>query len=190
MQTTLRWVWILVCVVTASTSRAQQVPLSVVNAQPAGEIAALAQAAEIRVRFSEAMVPIGRIPDEVTAPFFSIRPAVAGTFRWAGPTIRVFTPDAKTPLPNATRYDVTIDTTATAVSGRKLARAYTFTFTTPPVRLLRTDWYRLNGRFDRPAIVALRFNQPVRPADVLAHATVRYDRHDWSVPALSAAQRA
>src|SRR6266581_1863430 len=126
MQTTLRWVWILVCVVTASTSRAGQqavaAPLSIVNAQPAGEMAALAQAAEIRVRFSEAMVPIGRIPDEVTAPFFSIRPAIAGTFRWAGPTILVFTPDPKTRLPRATRHDVTIDSTATAVSGRKLER--------------------------------------------------------------------
>ncbi|PYR16096.1 MAG: hypothetical protein DMF94_29480 [Acidobacteria bacterium] len=190
MQTTLRWIWILVCVVTASTSRAQQAPLSIVNAQPAGEIAALAQAAEIRVRFSEAMVPIGRIPDEVTAPFFSIRPAVAGSFRWAGPTILVFTPDAKTPLPNATRYDVTIDASATAVSGRKLSRGYTFTFTTPTVRLLQTQWYRANGRYDQPAILALRFNQAVRPADVLAHAAARYERHEWERPGLTATERA
>src|SRR5712691_3622108 len=190
MQTTLRWVWILVCVVTASTSRAQQVPLSIVNAQPAGEIAALAQAAEIRVRFSEAMVPIGRIPDEVIAPFFSIRPAVAGSFRWAGPTILVFTPEAKTPLPNATRYDVTIDASTTAVSGRKLSLGYTFTFTTPTVRLLQTQWYRVNGRYDQPAILALRFNQAVRPADVLAHAAARYERHEWERPGLTATERA
>ena len=193
MQTTVRWVWILVCVVTASPTWAQQTvpaPLTVVNAQPAGEIATLAQAAEIRVRFSEAMVPIGRIPDEVTAPFFSIRPAVAGTFRWAGPTILVFTPDAKTPLPNATRYDVAIDASATAVSGRKLARAYTLTFTTPTVRLLQTQWYRVNGRFDQPAILALRFNQAVRPADVLAHAAARYERHEWERPFLTATERA
>lgn len=194
MQTTLRWVGVLVCAMATSPLLAAQqaapAPLSVVNAQPTGEIATLAQAAEIRVRFSEAMVPIGRIPDEVAAPFFSMRPAVAGKFRWAGPTILVFTPEAKTPLPHATRYDVTIDASATAVSGRKLARAYTFTFTTPTVRLLQTQWYRVNGRFDQPAILALRFNQAVRPADVLAHAAARYQRHEWERPGLTATERA
>src|SRR5438876_7645996 len=90
-----------------------QTELSVVNAQPTGEVAQLAQAAEVRVRFSEPMVTLGRIPDEVTVPFFSIAPSMAGTFRWAGTTILVFTPNPKTPLPNATRYQVTIDAGAT-----------------------------------------------------------------------------
>ena len=61
---------------------------------------ARAQAAEIRARFSEPMVPIG---------------------------------------------------------GRRLAQPFTFTFTTPTVHLLRTDWYRQNGRYDQPILVALRF---------------------------------
>jgi uncharacterized protein YfaS (alpha-2-macroglobulin family) len=185
-----RLLLLVVCLLAASVPASAQNALSVVSGQPTGEIGDLAQADEIRVRFSEAMVPIGRIPDQVTAPFFAIRPAIAGTFRWAGSTILVFTPDPKVRQSRATRNDVTIDTTAVAVSGRKLARPYTFTFTMPTVRLLRTEWYRLNGRFDQLAIVALRFNQPVRPADVLAHLTVRYDRHDWIVPVLSAAQRA
>ena len=171
-----------------STSAASA--LSIVAAQPTGEIASAEQTAEIRVRFSEAMVPLGRIPDTVTAPFFSIRPAVAGVFRWAGPTLLIFTPDPKTPMPRATRYDVMIAAGVAAVSGRTLERPYTFSFTTPTVRLLSTDWYRISGRFDRPAIVALRFNQPVRPADVLAHASVRYQRHDWQAPPLTAEERA
>src|SRR5215471_9333231 len=119
--------------------------LTVISAQPNGEISSLPQANEIRIRFSEAMVPLGRIPDQVTAPFFSVRPAIAGTFRWAGPTILVFTPDPGKPLPNATRFDVTIaggPNGARAVSGRTLDRPYTFNFTTPTVRLLQTQWYR------------------------------------------------
>jgi uncharacterized protein YfaS (alpha-2-macroglobulin family) len=163
--------------------------LSVVATQPTGEIASAEQAAEVRVRFSEAMVPLGRISDTVDAPFFSIRPAIAGVFRWAGPTLLIFTPDPKTPLPRATRYEVTIASGAAAVSGRTLPRPYTFSFTTPTVRLLSTDWYRISGRFDRPAIVALRFNQPVRPPDVLAHVTVRYQRHEWAAPMLTAEER-
>src|SRR4051794_1562856 len=163
--------------------------LSVVATQPTGGIASAEQAAEVRVRFSEAMVPLGRISDTVDAPFFSIRPAIAGVFRWAGPTLLIFTPDPKTPLPRATRYEVTIASGAAAVSGRTLPRPYTFSFTTPTVRLLSTDWYRISGRFDRPAIVALRFNQPVRPPDVLAHVTVRYQRHEWAAPMLTAEER-
>src|SRR5262245_33922303 len=142
-----------------------QTALTVIAGQPTGELANGQQAAEIRVRFSEPMVTIGKLPDQVTAPFFLIRPAVTGTFRWAGPTLLVFTPDPKVPLPRATRYDVTIAATATAVSGRKLEQPFTFSFVTPTVRLLQTDWYRLNGRYDQPTVIALRFNQPVRPGD-------------------------
>src|SRR5215471_8611410 len=159
--------------------------LTVISAQPNGEISSLPQANEIRIRFSEAMVPFGRIPDQVTAPFFEVRPAIAGSFRWAGPTILVFTPDPAVQLPFATRFDVTIAATATAVSGRRLDRPYTFTFTTPTAHLLSVNWYRAGGRYDQKIVIPLRFNQPMRAADVLAHTTARYDPHEWVQPDLS-----
>lgn len=190
MRSRSRFLFIILLTLLRATPAAAQTPLSVVSAQPTGEIAAPGEAAEIRVRFSEAMVPIGPIPEQVSAPFFTIRPAAPGTFRWAGPTILVFTPDPRTPLPPATRYDVTIAAGAAAVSGRTLGRAYAFAFTTPTARLLRTDWYRVNGRFDQRVVVALRFNQPVRAADVLAHATARYQPHQWERPEVGAAERA
>src|SRR5262249_10154467 len=90
-------------------------------------------------------------------------------------------------------YDVTIAggaNGATAVSGRRLARAYAFTFTTPTVRLLQTNWYRLNGRFDQRVILPLRFNQPVRAADVLAHISARDQQQEWVAPIVSDAARA
>jgi alpha-2-macroglobulin len=130
-------------------------------------------------------VTIGRIPGTVTAPFFRVSPAIAGSFRWSGTTILIFTPDAKRPLPYATRYDVTIDTTAAAVSGRKLARPYQFSFTTPTVKLLNTVWYRRGGRADAPLVVLLRFNQPVRPEALLPHVRAAFTPHDWPTPALS-----
>ncbi|HYM22859.1 MAG TPA: MG2 domain-containing protein, partial [Vicinamibacterales bacterium] len=186
----MRTLLIMIGVLAPAAARAQEpAPLTVVSAQPTGEIANLAQAAEIRVRFSEVMVPIGRIPDDVRAPFFTVRPAIAGTFRWAGPTILVFTPDPKAPLPHATRYDVTISADAAAVSGRRLARPYAFSFTTPTVRLLETSWYRQGGRFDRPVTLALRFNQPVRAADVAAHTTARHAPHPFNRPLPSTVER-
>ena len=174
----------VVCVLSASALRAQTA-LSIVSAQPNGEVASLAEANEIRIRFSEAMVALGRIPDQVDAPFFSVRPAIRGSFRWAGPTILVFTPDPRTPLPLATRFEVTIAATTAASSGRRLDRPYTFSFTTPTVRLLQTRWYRDFGRYDQKVVIPLRFNQPVRPSDVLAHVTARYEPHAWTQPDLA-----
>ena len=148
--------------------------LTIVNAGPQGEVASLAEANEIRIVFSEPMVALGRIPARVQPAFFKIEPAVPGTFRWSGTTILIFTPDAKRPLALATTYKVTIAAGAAAVSGRKLARPFTLTFTTPTVRLLRTSGIGEGQRFDDTMVVALRFNQPVRPRDVLAHLTARF----------------
>src|SRR5437588_11162354 len=116
--------------------------LTVVQSGPTGEIASLGESKEIRIVFSEPMVVLGRIPDPVTAPFVTIRPAISGTFRWSGTTILIFTPDPSRKLPFATQYEVSIDPTATAVSGRRLAAPYRFAFTTPTVSLLGLDWYR------------------------------------------------
>ena len=81
---------------------------------------------------------LGKVPDRVQAPFVRITPAVNGTFRWSGTTILIFTPAR--PLPFATNYEVTVDTTAAAVSGRRLAKPVTFRFTTPTVKLQNVRW--------------------------------------------------
>ena len=166
--------------------RAEAQPtLTVVNARPAGETADLGESREVTVVFSEPMVSLGRIPDPVTALFFKIQPAIAGTFRWSGTTTLIFTPDPKVALPFSTRYTVTIDASATAVSGRKLVSNHTFTFTTPTVKLLATNWYRRGDRFDGPVVIGLRFNQPVRTAQVLERLAFRYEPHEWSKPFMS-----
>ncbi len=169
-----------------SLPSAAQPALTVVTAGPTGEIASLAEAGEIRVVFSEPIVTLGRIPDPVTAPFFTIRPALRGTFRWSGTTILIFTPDHDRKLPFSTTYEVTIDAAATAVSGRKLGAPYRFSFTTPTVKLLNTNFERVNGRYDSPVRIFLRFNQPVNPSLVLPHLTAAYEKHEFSAPVIPA----
>jgi uncharacterized protein YfaS (alpha-2-macroglobulin family) len=164
--------------------------LRIVSAGPQGEIAALAEANEVRVIFSEPMVTLGRIPERVRPSFFRISPSVQGTFRWSGTTILIFTPDPKRPLPFATRYDVTIDRSATAVSGAKLAAPFTFSFTTPTVRLLANHWYRRGGQSSAPLVVLLRFNQPVRAADMQKHVSAALQPHNWAPPMFSAEEAA
>jgi uncharacterized protein YfaS (alpha-2-macroglobulin family) len=184
---------VLLCLVAARTGAAQpaegragRASLSVVNAGPRGEVASLNEVNEIRVVFSEPMVTLGRIPAAVRAPFFKISPSVAGTFRWSGTTILIFTPDPKKPLPNATTYQITIAADAAAVSGRTLGTPYTFSVTTPTVRLLRTEWYRRGGTVAGAIVVLMRFNQPVRPADVSAHLSASLEPHAWRPPSFSA----
>ena len=171
-------VWAVLCL-SATTIRAQSA-LNVVSVQPTGEVASGPQTNEIRIVFSEPMVALGQMPDPVVAPFVSIAPAVSGSFRWSGTTILIFTPER--PLPLATRYQVTVDTTATAVSGRKLAKPVTSGFTTPTVRLNRVRWYRRGGTVDGRIVLMLSFNQPVRSVDVAAALSARFEPHRWTPP--------
>jgi hypothetical protein len=182
---------LVVCAACAFAATAQAPPaLTVLRGGPTGELGELDQANEIRIVFSEPMVALGRIPPRVEAPFVRIEPAVNGTFRWSGTTILIFTPDPGQPLPYATSFKVSIDRTAGAVSGRQLASPYTFTFTTPAMRLLALKSGRVQNRFDRPVLLYLRFNQPVDPQAVLSHVQVRLSPYDWAPPRIAPAAEA
>lgn len=148
-------------------------PLRVVSAGPVGEVASPAEANEIRAVFSEPMVTLGKIPQPVTAPFFKITPAVKGAFRWSGTTTLIFTPEKQ--LPWASEYKVTIDKSAKALSGATLDQQYEWTFVTPTIRLLNSDYYRKpNGS----VVIALRFNQPIEPNSLLPHISLRTRGHE------------
>ena len=194
--TRVRSVLLALCtIVLLAASAAAQAPatpgaLTVVRTGPEGALATLAQANEIRIVFSEPMVTLGRIPSPVTAPFVRITPAIAGTFRWSGTTILIFTPDPKQPLPYATAYTVTVEASAAAVSTRRLARAVTFRFTTPTVTLLQTNWYRRGGTVAGNMVVLLRFNQPVRGRDIAAHLTAALSPHPFTPPSFTADEEA
>ena len=154
--------------------------LRVVSAGPQGEVQQLSEANEVRVSFSEPMVVLGKIPATVTAPFFKIEPQVAGTFRWAGTTTLIFTPSK--PLPYATKFDVTIDTTAKSVAGKTLDKPYRFSFTTPTVRLTRVDWYRKGGLIKNGVVVMMQFNQPVDPNTIIQHLSLRTAPRTIQIP--------
>jgi uncharacterized protein YfaS (alpha-2-macroglobulin family) len=180
--------FVCLCAAAASAEPAQRTTasLSVVSFGPQGEVQNIAEANEIRIVFSEPMVALGAIPERVQPPYVRISPALPGTFRWSGTTILIFTPDPKRPLPYATTYRVTVDSTATAVSGRRLGTPVKFSFTTPTVKLLETEWYRRGDRYDGALVVALRFNQRVRDSDIAAHLNAAFTPHEWMLPELDA----
>src|SRR5258708_5278933 len=171
----------------ASLAHAAPDKLTIVKAGPVGELAQLSEANEIRVIFSEPMVPLGRIPKVVAVPWLHVAPEVAGKFRWAGTTTLVFTPSKK--LPFATKYDFMVDAAAAAVSGHTLGKTYHFSFTTPTIQLKAVDWYRKGGKVDGVVVIALRFNQPVDAETVGPHLTARYSPHEVTTPTVPPPQR-
>lgn len=171
-----------------TTVDTQSASLRVIDASPRGEVNQLSEANEIRVVFSEPMIPLGRTPSNAAPPWVTITPAASGTWRWSGTTILIFTPNPT--LPFATRYTVTIAANAASDAGRPLGTPYTFTFTTPTVKLQSLRWERRNGRAAERVQLALTFNQPVRPADILAHTRARYEPHDFEPPVMPARDRA
>src|SRR3954451_8846382 len=176
---------LLVCAVAAHAAD----KLTIVKAGPVGEVANLAEANEVRVVFSEPMIVVGKIPKVLEVPWFHVAPAIKGTFRWSGTTTLIFTPDPKMPLPFATKYDVTIDPEAKAVSGKTLGKAYHFSFVTPTIQLLRTDWYRKDGKFDGGIVIALWLNQPVDAETLGPHLKLRTVAHEFKAPELPARER-
>ncbi len=176
-----------VAILAALLSRAAlAAPPSVVSGAPLGEIDALEQANEIRLVFSEPMVALGRIPEPVRAPFVRIEPPLPGSFRWSGTTTLIFTPEAGA-LRYATRYRVRVEASAVSARGAALGASHVFEFTTPTLRLLQADWYRRSGRYDKPVVLLLRFNQPVSAAALLPHLTFAHAPHPWTAPVLPAA---
>ena len=75
-------------------------------------------------------------------------------------------------------------------AGAALEQPHTFSFTTPTVKLLQTNWYRRDGRAGAQMVILLRFNQRVRPTDLLSHVTAAFERHDWAPPVLPASTEA
>jgi uncharacterized protein YfaS (alpha-2-macroglobulin family) len=177
----MKQVFVLIALLFASALHAAPT-LRVVSAGPVGEVATAAEANEVRVTFSEPMVVVGRIPQPVTAPWFRIQPAVPGTFRWSGTTTLIFTPNPQ--LPFATKYEVAIDQSARSVAGNTLDKPYGFSFTTPTVRLLNTNWYRSSKN---SIVIGLRFNQAVDPKVIAQHVQLRTVAHGFIPPKIPAA---
>src|SRR4029079_14012404 len=50
------------------------------------------------------------------------------------------------------------------------------------VKLLQPKWHRPGGRFDGAPIVVLRFNQPVKPEDAIAHVRATFESHPFVPP--------
>src|SRR6266545_3577050 len=81
----------------------QMSPLRIVSAGPTGVLTQRSDADQVRIVFSEPMVPIGVLPDRAPS-WIHITPAAAGSVYWSGTKTLIFSPDASSPLPFATTF--------------------------------------------------------------------------------------
>ncbi|MFT3775623.1 MAG: alpha-2-macroglobulin family protein [Minicystis sp.] len=152
-------------------------PLVIARKAPVGVIEV---APFLSVSFSAPMVAVTSIDDLArTRPPIVITPEPPGKWRWVGAQTAVFDPDKRFPM--ATEYTVKVPAGTRAANGQALAQDETWTFATPPPKLVS---HHANGRVigldpvlyaefdqavDREALLqAVRVRSPSGPVEVRA----------------------
>ena len=142
--------------------------LDIVQAIPQGSLVMPQQCSTLTVVFSQPMVNLGT--KEVNIPGLAIEPDIKGEWKWRGTACLTFTP--KEDLAVSHDYKVTIPSGVTSLTGLKLLKPYTFSFTTPrPVVLdSRPKDGARNIALDAP--IMLLFNQQISSQSELERITL------------------
>jgi len=137
-------------------------PLQVSRYAPEGEIPI---APFVSVTFNQPMVPLGTLGDlaEKDVPVI-IEPSLPGTWRWLGTKTLTFEYDSELidRLPKATEYRVTVPVGTRSVSGEILAEAVTWTFKTPPPKIVSSFPGNYSPQPLNP-IIFISFDQRIDP---------------------------
>ncbi|HTY07891.1 MAG TPA: MG2 domain-containing protein, partial [Candidatus Edwardsbacteria bacterium] len=134
-------------------------PLQVLAKTPVGPVAAINQAMDITVTFSQPMAPLEALPEGGGSGPLSIAPPVRGKYRWNGPSTLVFTP--RDTLTYATAYTLTVPAGTKSLSGAALAKDETWGFETPRPQLSYSDPGQKQTHVNLSQVIWLYFNQPM-----------------------------
>jgi uncharacterized protein YfaS (alpha-2-macroglobulin family) len=144
--------------VTADAGKA----LAVLRYQPEGQVSLVPQ---LTVTFSQPMLAVTSQDDAAKIQPVKLSPQPKGRWRWLGTKTIVFDPEVR--FPQATTYQVEIPAGTTSATGNKLDKAVTFSFETPPPKLL-SAWPGDGQPQRRDVPMIAFFDQEVDPAAVLA----------------------
>jgi len=157
---------------TGPTPRALEAgPLQVLRFAPEGEIPI---APFVSVTFNQPMVPLGTLSDLAAKDVpIIIEPSLPGTWRWLGTKTLTFEYASKLidRLPKATEYRVTVPAGTKSINGGTLAESVTWSFKTPPPKVVTT--YPDNSPQPLAPLFFVAFDQRINPADVLKTISVR-----------------
>lgn len=137
-----------------------------VDVSPQGASIDLNKVTEITITFSRPMKAVGEVQQKGAPSFFTITPALPGSFHWAGDRTLVFTPD-KTHLPYSTAFEIVIRKDTRSVDGSVLPADRKFTFHTATAAVIGTTPYRGNT-LQRNQAIQVTFNQAMNLAEVQA----------------------
>lgn len=154
-------------------------PLQVLRFSPEGEIPI---APFVSVTFNQPMVALGTLGDLASADVpVQIDPVLPGTWRWLGTKTLTFEYDSELidRLPKATEYRVTVPAGTISVNGGTLAEAVTWTFTTPPAKVISI--YPDNTVQPLDPIIFMQFDQLIDPAAVLQTIRVTADSQEMEI---------
>ncbi|MEQ8353432.1 MAG: alpha-2-macroglobulin family protein [Leptospiraceae bacterium] len=135
--------------------------LEVIQASPRGLLETAQLEQEIIVVFNHPMVPLGRV-EEAKRESFRIEPAIKGKIRWYGTRVAAFIPEE--PLKPGSSYKITVPEQK-ALNGKEMAKSYSFSFRTPPLKLHYSYPYSGN-RIRYEEEFKLYFNYPVSIRDI------------------------
>ncbi|MBA2544961.1 MAG: Ig-like domain-containing protein [Deltaproteobacteria bacterium] len=157
-------------------------PLQAPQITPTGEVR---RESEIRVRFSEPMVPVAAV-GTAAKPTVTITPPVTGTWRWIDTRVLQFTATPR--LPMATDFEVTVQPGVEAISGAKLATAASQKFSTAPISIAG-GYPNRAIRPDAPIVIRLDQTADVAKIASLLRVNAGTRRIAFTVSTLEAAKQ-
>ncbi len=147
-------------------SVSSEAPLALLRYQPEGEVA---MASHLSLTFSEPMVPLGTV-DDVALPAEAVpvllAPQPPGTWRWIDTRTLVFEPETR--FAYATHHRVEVAKGLSSALGSTLPASASWRFSTAAPNVI--DQRPWGESLPLQPLIALAFDQPVRGAEVLAHA--------------------
>lgn len=142
-------------------------PLKVLRVAPEGEVS---MAPRLSVTFSQPMVAVTSHADTVAKGVpVRLSPELPGTWRWIGTRTLLFETESRFPM--ATTFTAEVAEGLRSVTGGTLTEGKSWTFSTPPVRLLHS--FPTGGPHRLDPMFFLQFDQKIDPERVLA--TVRLE---------------
>ena len=134
--------------------------LNVLRFSPEGEVSL---APDLSVSFSHPMVSVTSQDGAAQTKPVTLTPSAEGKWRWLGTKTLMF--DTKTRFRMATKYTATVPSGTKSATGQTLKEAVSWSFTTPPPKIVSK--YPNGGTTRRNALMFVAFDQEINQKAVL-----------------------
>lgn len=126
----------------------------------------------VRLTFNQPMVPLSDVESLKAKPIpLEIEPRPPGRVRWLGTRTLVFEPEGR--MPFSTHYTVRVPAGVASTDGKTLAKAESWTFSTPALALESSSPWSGATEIELQPTISLVFNQPIEKRALVAAMRLR-----------------